>query len=323
MTYKHLTTRELTLIADFWFQGTKAYQAAKLLKRSQETIYRIYRFLDSGKTIEQYRNVYQRNKRRCGRKRIQLPPAEVKYTNTQVKAGWTPDTIAGRGEHHISCSMRTLYRMFKRGDFDVQQLPMKGKRHPNGYIETRGRGKAGQLGRSIYERYNDYPNYRQEFGHLEADTVQGNKHHGAIMTLVERISKVEIILNVHQRTAECVNRCLDEWLAKVPRHLFKSITFDNGKEFASWREIANKYDINTYFSEVGAPNQRGLNENNNGIIRRDGLHKHMDFRNLPDELIQQIMTRRNNIPRKSLHYLTPLEVFMKHITDEQLISNLN
>ena len=49
MTYKHLTTCELTLIADFWHQGTKAYQAAKLLKRSQETIYRIYRFLDSGK----------------------------------------------------------------------------------------------------------------------------------------------------------------------------------------------------------------------------------------------------------------------------------
>lgn len=51
MTYKHLTTRELTLIADFWFQGTKAYQAAKLLKRSQETIYRIYRFLDVEKQL--------------------------------------------------------------------------------------------------------------------------------------------------------------------------------------------------------------------------------------------------------------------------------
>ena len=49
MTYKYLTTRELTLIANFWQQGTKAYQAAKLLKRSQETIYRVYRFLDSGK----------------------------------------------------------------------------------------------------------------------------------------------------------------------------------------------------------------------------------------------------------------------------------
>lgn len=53
MTYRHLTTRELTLIADFWHQGTKAYQTAKLLMRSQETIYRIYRFLNGGKTIEQ------------------------------------------------------------------------------------------------------------------------------------------------------------------------------------------------------------------------------------------------------------------------------
>lgn len=91
--------------------------------------------------------------------------------------------------------MRTLYRMFKRGKFDVRQLPMKGRRHPNGYVETRGRGRTGQLGRNIDERYNDYPNYRNEFGHLEADTVQGSKHHGAVMTLVERLSKVEIILN--------------------------------------------------------------------------------------------------------------------------------
>ena len=94
------------------------------------------------------------------------------------------------------------------------------------------------------------------------------------MTLVERLSKVEIILNIHHRTAECVNTHLDQWLAKIPRHLFKSITFDNGKEFAEWREIANKYDISTYFAEVGAPNQRGLNENNNGIIRRDGLNQY-------------------------------------------------
>ncbi|MFR0535755.1 IS30 family transposase, partial [Limosilactobacillus reuteri subsp. suis] len=62
MTYKHLTTRELTLIADFWYQGTKAYRAAKLLQRSQETIYRVYRFLNDGKTIDQYLQTYQRHK---------------------------------------------------------------------------------------------------------------------------------------------------------------------------------------------------------------------------------------------------------------------
>jgi IS30 family transposase len=173
MTYKHLTTRELTLIADFWNQGTKAYQAAKLLKRSQETIYRVYRFLNRGKTIEQYLQSYQRNKRRCGRKQSQLPKNEVNYINEQIKTGWTPDTIIGRAEQTISCSIRTLYRMFARGqyDFNVQQLPMKGRRHPNGYVERRG--KAGHLGRSIYQRYQDFPHYQHEFGHFEADTVQG------------------------------------------------------------------------------------------------------------------------------------------------------
>ncbi|MEK1328653.1 hypothetical protein HCZ08_06360, partial [Limosilactobacillus fermentum] len=79
-----------------------------------------------------------------------------------------------------------------------------------------------------------------------------------------------------------------------------------------------------------APNQRGLNENNNGLLRRDGLTKDRDLRNLPDELVNQLMSnqlmsKRNRIPRKSLDYRTPYEVFMEHITEDQrqLFSNLN
>ncbi|MEK1310069.1 IS30 family transposase, partial [Limosilactobacillus fermentum] len=102
--------------------------------------------------------------------------------------------------------------------------------------------------------------------------------------------------NVHAKKAENINRHLSEWLSKFPRHFFKSITFDNGKEFAGWREIANQFDIHTYFAEVGAPNQRGLNENNNGLLRRDGLTKDRDLRNLPDELVNQLMSKRNRIP---------------------------
>lgn len=138
------------------------------------------------------------------------------------------------------------------------------------------------------------------------------------MALVERVSKVEIILNIHHKTVAHVNHALDQWLAQLPQHLFKSITFDNGKEFAGWCEIANQYDLNTYFAEVDAPNQRGLNESNNGLIRRDGLTKELDFRNLYDGLVHQVSNRRNSIPRKSLNYQTPLEVFVQHITIEQL-----
>ena len=98
-----------------------------------------------------------------------------------------------------------------------------------------------------------------------------------------------IVLNVHHKTAKSVNQHLDCWLSKLPRHFVRSITFDNGKEFAGWREIDNKHDLHTCFAEVSAPNQRGLNENNNGILRRDGLSKRLDFRHLPNELITQLM----------------------------------
>ena len=93
------------------------------------------------------------------------------------------------------------------------------------------------------------------------------------MTLVERQSRVMIVLNIHHKTDEAVICQLNQWLAKLPRNFVKSITFDNGKEFAGWREIANKYDLHTYFADVGDPNQRGLNQNNSGLLRSDGLSK--------------------------------------------------
>lgn len=224
---------------------------------------------------------------------------------------WSIEQVA----HVVGIAYKTVYNWIDQGWLDVQlpDLPDHGiRRH-------RAKEKRGTFshGRSIEERSHKVET-RQEFGHFEADTVQGKAHRGAVMTLVERQSKVMIVLNVHRKTDEAVNYHLDKWLSKMPRHFVKSITFDNGKEFAGWREIANKHDLHTYFAEVGAPNQRGLNENNNGILRRDGLSKRLDFRNLPDELITQLMHKRNTIPRKSLHYRTPLEVFLSHVTDEQL-----
>ena len=209
MTYTHLTTNELTIIAHSFVQKLKAYRVAQMINRCAENVYRVYRYLETGASIADYQDHYMRNKQRCGRKRTQLSLAELTYINDKIAQGWTADAI--------------------------------------------------------------------------------NQH-------------------------------LSQWLRKFPRHFFKSITFDNGKEFAGWREIANLFDLHTYFAEVGAPNQRGLNENNNGLLRRDGLTKQLDFRNLPDELVTQLMSKRNNLPRKSLGYRTPYEVFMSYVTDEQLFS---
>ena len=218
MTYNHLTISELSFIQNFWNQGVKAYIVAKTLKRSAETIYRVYRFLDAGNSISEYYENYRANKSKSGRKIIVLPNDELEYIKEKVSLGWTPDTIIGRNEKHISCSMRTLYRIFKRSNvLDVTSLPMKGKRHPNGYVERRG--KAGRLGRALSERHQDYPNYHNEFGHLEADTIQGKKHRGAVMTLVERKSKAVIILNTRHKTDKAIFEKLDALLSVTPKGL--------------------------------------------------------------------------------------------------------
>ncbi|WP_046041303.1 IS30 family transposase [Lactiplantibacillus plantarum] len=318
MTYTHLTIDELTTIYSFWKLNKKAYRVAPALHRSAETVYRIYRFLDAGGTLIDYQQHYRRHKQHCGRKPIQLAPDELVYIQAKIQAGWQPDTIINRHERSFSCGARTLYRIFKRDAFGLfaKDLPMHGQRHPNGYVERRG--KAGQLGRDLKTRYQDYPNFKREFGHLEGDTVQGKNHQGAVTTLVERQPKVAIVLNSHTKSSQNVNRSLAAWLTKLPRHLFKSITFDNGKEFAGWRTIANQFDLNIYFAAVGAPNQRGLNENTNNLLRKDGLHHDLIMDQLSDEFVQAVASRRNHIPRKSLNYQTPLEAFVNQITDEQL-----
>lgn len=285
MTYNYLTISELSFIQNFWNQGIKVYIAAKSLKRSAETIYRVYRFLDAGNSITDYYKNYKANKSKTGRKPIILYNNEFEYIKEKVALGWTPDTIIGRNERSINCSIRILYRIFKRSkNLDVTLLPMKGKWHLNGYVKCRG--KTGRLGRAITKRYSDYPNYNNEFGHFEADTIQGKKHKGAVMTLVERKSKSVIILNTHHKTDKAIFEKLNSLLSTTPKYLFKLITFDNGKKFSKWKDIANKYNVSTYFTDVVVPNQCALNEHIKDLLRKDGLGKDIDLNVLSTDYAQ-------------------------------------
>ena len=86
MTYHHLTIDELTMIANFCDQGVKAYRAAKLLHRSLETVYRVYRFLAAGHTLQEYYQHYRENKAHCGRKAIQLPTLYQSQSGSRLDA---------------------------------------------------------------------------------------------------------------------------------------------------------------------------------------------------------------------------------------------
>ncbi|HDJ3110734.1 TPA: IS30 family transposase, partial [Staphylococcus aureus] len=253
----------------------------------------------------------------CGRHRIVLPEEQSDYIREKVADGWTPDTIIGRGEHTINCSVKTLYRMFKENIFDVHALPMKGKRKPNGHSEKRGRQS---FKRHISERIEEFPLFNKEFGHLEGDTIVGRHHGSAIITLVERVSKMIITIRPKGRKATDIEDALHSMFSALPTHIFKSITFDCGKEFSNWKTICNCHDISIFFADPGTPSQRGLNEHSNGILRRSGLDKELDFNLVTDDHIISVAQKINHRPRKSLGYRTPLEVFMSFIEDEKLSS---
>lgn len=120
------------------------------------------------------------------------------YVQNMAAQGRTSDVIINRAETPISCSVRMLYRQFKTNQFDVTKLSIKDKRKPNGHKGHRGKQA---FKRNISERIDDYPEFQQEFGYLEGDTIVGVHHKSAVITLVERLSKIIITLKPEGRTA--------------------------------------------------------------------------------------------------------------------------
>lgn len=187
---------------------------------------------------------------------------------------------------------------------------MKGKRKPNGHKEKRGKQA---FTRNIAERKADYPNAAKEFGHLEGDTIVGLKHNSAVVTFAEPISKMIFTFKPASRKAKDVGFVINQWLKYLPMNFFKSLAFDCGKEFSNWKEIANERDIAIYFCDPGTPSQRPLNENSNRILRQNGLPKEMDFNHVNESFIQSVSNKRNQIPRRSLGFETPFQVFIEEV----------
>ncbi|HFI0173061.1 TPA: IS30 family transposase [Streptococcus suis] len=310
MTYTHLTTNELVMIEAYYQEGVKVVDIMISLGRSKQTIYNVINFLKDGHSAYDYYERYIANKKRCGRRKTSLSQAEKDIIQTHLDLDWSLDVIKGAYSDNISCSMRTLYRLADRGIFKKEDFPWKGKRKPNGHSEKRGKQT---FRRDLRERAELYPDFNAEFGHLEGDTIVGEKHKSAVITLVERLSKSIITLKTKGRKASDIEAAINQWLSQLPKHLFKSITFDCGKEFSNWKSISNAHDIDIFFADPGCPGQRGLNEHSNGLLRRHGLPKQMDFTDISQQFLSAIADKRNRIPRKSLNYQTPYQVFLSYI----------
>ena len=148
---------------------------------------------------------------------------------------------------------------------------------------------------------------RLRIGDWEGDTVYGGVGKGLLVTLVDRKSRFVRIGLLPKRSAKETKVVIEKLLRGLQ---VKSISLDNGSEFAEFRELERSLNTLVYFAEPHKPWQRGTNENTNDLIRFF-FPKGFDFRTVTDDDILLVENLMNNRPRKCLDWKTPAEVFLR------------
>jgi IS30 family transposase len=148
---------------------------------------------------------------------------------------------------------------------------------------------------------------KARFGDWEADTIVGRHHRGAIVSLVERESKLTRLTRVVRNTAELVAQAVSAQLQSLT---VKTITTDDGREFAYHQRIGQNLKADFYFAHPYHSWERGTNENTNGLVRQY-FPKKSESSEITEGQLNKVVERLNNRPRKTLGYRTPNEVFFK------------
>lgn len=148
-------------------------------------------------------------------------------------------------------------------------------------------------------------------GHWEGDLLCGNLT-SQIATLVERQTRYVMLVKVAKKDTETVINALIKHAQKLPQELYKSLTWDRGKEMADHQRFTLATDIKVYFCDPQSPWQRGSNENTNGLLRQY-LPKGMDISSYSQAKLNALARQLNTRPRKTLNYETPAERFNQSV----------
>ena len=312
MSKNNITIEELTNIECNFKNKVKARECAKRMNIGKDKVYNYYRKFYEGLTVIEIYEKYLENRKRCGRKK-RIPSIEkLEYIEKRLtEDGWSLDALAGRDKLELAeerYSTTTLYRRAAEGIIDETWLLRKGKKKYNKNMKRTGLVKEVK---TIHERDKKYLDIskKDNFGHLEGDTIVGKNHASAVITLDDRASKYRVLLK-SDRKSEPTCKAIATWLTPI-KEIIKTITFDRGSEFAKWKTI-EEAGSEIYFGDPGRPSQRPLNENNNGITRRY-LPKGTDLSIYSQEELNEIANKINNKPRKILGYKTAAEM-LKQLT---------
>lgn len=259
--------------------------------------------------------------RKCNQ-RARAKPKAKKFTKEvqtrmlgYLKQELSPEQIKGRCtiEGLPMVSHERIYQHIwenkRQGGQLHEYLRTSGKRYRKRGAKKDRRGVI--KGRVGIEHRPERVERKVDFGDLEIDTIIGRNHKQAIVTINDRATGYLWMKKVSFRTADLVQKATVELLLPI-KELLKTITADNGKEFANHQIISKELDLDFYFARPYHSWERGANENLNGLIRQY-IPKKSDFSKICPEYILDIQDKLNNRPRKRFNYLSPKEMLNQKV----------
>ena len=318
MGYRHLNIFEREVILKMKFSGNSQAGIAGKLGRSKSAISRELRRNSGPPGYEAHlaQKKYEKRRRRSKHPvRMEYAPL-AEYAREGLEKTWSPEQIAGRikidcpGDGKMRAAHSTIYRWIQRDKLRGGELHLclrqrfKKRRKRYGSRDLRGQIKN----RVSIEKRPAIVEERSRLGDWESDTIEGKGKKGYIATHVERKSRYLVAAKLPNKKAETFNRKTVRAFRGVPKKFLKTITADNGKEFAWHEKLAAKLEMEIYFAHPYHSWERGLNENTNGLLR-EFFPKGMDLRKVSEKDVDRAAGVLNNRPRKCLGYRAPAEVF--------------
>src|SRR3989338_872553 len=187
-------------------------------------------------------------------------------------------------------------------------------RQPRKYAHSRKPGIRDII--SISERPEEVK-VRIVPGHWEGDLIIGKGRNSALGTLVERTTRLTLLVPLQEKNAFAVRTAMAKTFKRIPKQFKKTLTYDRGTEMAEHKMFTKDTKIQVYFADPYSPWQRGTNENTNGLIRQY-FPKGTDFRDVSLDEIKEAERRLNSRPRKVLEYYTPSERFYELLTCQKI-----
>jgi IS30 family transposase len=312
--YHHLTYAERCQIYALKKRGDSLSSIASLLNIHRSTVCRELKRNtgQKGYRFKQAQEMTDKRRQIASGTPTKMKEDTIALVKEKTSLQWSPEQISGWMKFQKfpqSISHETIYRFIWKdklnGGVLYKQLRHRGKKY-----NKRGSNKSGRgciPGRVDIRERPIVVEEKTRIGDFELDTIQSTGHKGAIVSMVDRASKLTKLVKVYSSTADEVAAAIIERLNPI-NEFVHTLTADNGREFARHLQISSALEASFFFATPYHSWERGLNEHTNGLVRQY-FPKNFSFANISQDDVLAVEHLLNNRPRKVLGYQTPEEVF--------------